>query len=330
MVASQAVQDALEACKGEAETRATSRLPNEATEGAKLVEALKEGWRAEARLFPGMISVGPISATEGVTERVGSSPWSLTARNQAERELTTAELISSAVSAASEGVAEVERLVSHLASQQVAREGLEAVEAAERAAREERDRYEQAAAEAEAVAAEAASATEEWGRAAKAAARVANHQGASTERDAAWAHVQLATAAATDEAGDAARVAREAAAAADESADAAARRAPWSDGYTLVISRGGQYTVERFRRDKEARHAASKLWVNWVLYKEEGPLYVEAASGGVGFSCGWIRRYVEANLQDAKQEARRVSRGPGREAVEVDAVSAHVEDVGDA
>ena len=39
--------------------------------------------------------------------------------------------------------------------------------------------------------------------------------------------------------------------------------------------------------------AAASLWCNWVLYREERDAYVEITSGGVGFACYAVRRYVK-------------------------------------
>ena len=96
---------------------------------------------------------------------------------------------------------------------------------------------------------------------------------------------------------------------------------PWKDGFALVSETGwakmgdalrlqakGHYSIQRYPSELEAMKAAALLWCNWVLYREERDAYVEITSGGVGFACYAVRRYVKT-LEVQKRDMRRASRG---------------------
>ena len=57
----------------------------------------------------------------------------------------------------------------------------------------------------------------------------------------------------------------------------------------------GNFTVERYPSDADARAAASQFWCCWCLFHStnSGTELKELASGGVGFSAGNIRKYAE-------------------------------------
>ena len=119
-----------------------------------------------------------------------------------------------------------------------------------------------------------------------------------------------------------------AAAQAEARADQAAKETPWTAGYLLVNEPflgsgggkgGGEMSIQRFGREKDARKASWRLWSCWVLYREMGESYEEVSKGGMGFSHDTIRGYVTEKLAAMKREARqqshisdrtRTSRGP--------------------
>lgn len=72
----------------------------------------------------------------------------------------------------------------------------------------------------------------------------------------------------------------------------------------------GNFTVDRYSTETEARKAAKEYWVNWVIFRSSnnGVSLDEVSSGGVGFSCPNIRKYAASHI---KAKARDVDARAG-------------------
>jgi hypothetical protein len=77
-----------------------------------------------------------------------------------------------------------------------------------------------------------------------------------------------------------------------------------SADFLLICEVGmGNYTVNRFNLESEARVAAAKLWCCWVLYRNENSNLTEIEAGGVGFAAPAIRRYAEREIRSKARDA---------------------------
>ena len=78
--------------------------------------------------------------------------------------------------------------------------------------------------------------------------------------------------------------------------------------FALVCEKGiGNTIITEYASNVDARKAASKLWVCWVLYERaEDGTATEVANGGVGFSHGGIRSWASTYFksQTKSQDAR--------------------------
>ena len=197
----------------------------------------------------------------------------------------------------------------------------------------ERQTLEHAAKTAAQLASEAARANAEWESATSMAAKVSQgasqwgpgsvngspsrHPGrGSGGSRAGWTMAQVAMEQAHRDASAAAAGAAAAAAHAEARADQAAKETPWAAGYLLVNEPflgsgggkgGGEMSIQRFGREKDAHKASRRLWSCWVLYREKGESYEEVSKGGMGFSHDTIRGYVTEKLAAMKREARQQS-----------------------
>ena len=67
----------------------------------------------------------------------------------------------------------------------------------------------------------------------------------------------------------------------------------------------GNFTIDRYNLESEARSASSKLWCCWVLYSisSNGTTLEELAHGGVGFSHPHIRKHAEQHITAKARDA---------------------------
>lgn len=78
------------------------------------------------------------------------------------------------------------------------------------------------------------------------------------------------------------------------------------ESFLVVCEVGlGNFTLDRYTREGEARAAAAKLWCCWVLYKSSANATVlqELKAGGVGFSHPNIRAHSERNIKSKARDA---------------------------